>query len=132
MQFKLFSSFICITFALSATQNILANTSPKPTCPSVTAIQSVSLDNVIRWDNWIVFRWAAQYNTPNHWRFSIGKFRADDAMDALTQAKKSLATLAFVEGPNENRRGEWQCRYVTAGGYEGVAFLLEDEDLLHH
>ena len=126
MHFKLFSSVLCVTLAIASIQNTFANPSPKSECPSVSAIQSVNLDRVTRWDNWTVFTWANKYNTPNYWRFSIGQFHANDETNALAQARKSLTTLTFAEGPSEYR-GEWQCHYVTADGYEGVAQLLEDK-----
>ena len=124
MQFKFISSVVVCAILSLSSQHLLANTQLKPTCPSVSSIQTVNLDIAVRRGDWIVMKWTSRYDTQYNWRFSIGNFHAIDATDAFNQAKNSLATLTFVDGPIDYL-GKWLCRYLTADGYKGEAFLLE-------
>jgi len=130
MQFKVLLSAVVFALILGFASNSLANRLANPTkCPSTSAILQVGLHRAHQFDLknwWGVTEQLQYYDTKDGWQFKIGKFSAKDELDAITKAHKSLQTLRYKNGPNDEgttRDGleVWSCNYLTADGYQGEA-----------
>jgi len=125
MYTKLVSSALFLSLSLIFTQQVYAlHKKLKPEkCPSVSSIQSVGVNSAEGSGGmWDAFQKKANYDTTDEWSFFIGVFSASDADDALNQARNSLTTLTFTDGPHQLPvPGGWICMYQDNATHLAVA-----------
>lgn len=110
--------------ALLAGSCTLASALPEA-CPSVSAIQHITLSNVIYFHEGYYVYQTSQFDTPEHWNFTIGPFTdAQSPQDAIKKATAALEHITNQPKP-EPIIGEPEsavCTYATPGPYHAFAY----------
>lgn len=120
--------FIALPFLIS--QSAFALNDKPEVCPSIAAIQAVSVNQVVHYpDRWEALGPKNRYNTKDEWQFVMA-FRPDiKKKDALLKAKELLTGLFPLNEPQKDDKG-WHCIYVANIDEErgfGIARVLPDE-----
>ena len=110
---------------LSLSQLSFASSEPA-SCPTVTALQSVGVNVVVKdQGKWVGFVQADNFSTNEKWSFVFGKFKAKNEDDAKSQANKAISTLNLDKGPMpfeiEGKPG-WTCSYKDNSGHKAATF----------
>lgn len=106
---------------LSLSQFSFAASPPKPnSCPSVSALQTIGVTEIIKEGLWYGAVKSNNYDTNDKWTFSIGNFKATDENDAKQQALQAVSALTLQTGPvafNINGQDSWVCVYNDRAGH---------------
>lgn len=125
--------FIVLPFLIS--QSVFALNDKPAVCPSVAAIQAVSVNHVVHYpENWAAFAPNNQYDTKEEWKFGIDFQPNINEQDALIKAKELLMALILPAGedPQPRRDGKgWGCIYfANINGEAGIGVALTPPDEL--
>jgi hypothetical protein len=121
--------FIALPFLIF--QSAFALNDKPEVCPSLTAIQTVGVNNVIYHpaEGWEVKGPKNRYGTKEEWRFSLAFGKTLRDKNALATAKEFMAALVpFSENP-VLLNGKWVCYYIaTVDSERGIGWALTPPD----
>jgi hypothetical protein len=110
---------------LSLSQLSFAEGPEQPdSCPSVSAIQAVGINEVINEQgSWYGAVSANNYDTADQWTFAIGEFKAPNQKKAKQKILEAMNSLSYQFGPEAfevNGQDSWVCLYADNAGHRAI------------